>query len=154
MTPAAQVLADLESLSWPTTIVVVAAYPRDSHTGLLSEIGTSLDLMEEGLSRHLGGLHYRLLHGISLILLPHESVDCAQHVQAICRRASTSLVETRTLMLQIESPRSEEWLDELIGDLSLRSNFGNFSREKLSRLIDGEPTQQPATRPWLTPTQG
>jgi hypothetical protein len=43
------------------------------------------------------------------------------------------------LVAALDGPRDAVWLEELLGELSLRSNFGSSATDSVTRFIDGRP---------------
>jgi hypothetical protein len=66
----------------------------------------------------------------------HESV---QSHAALCAKCATADIEVRMLVAALDGPRDAVWLEELLGELSLRSNFGSSATDSVTRFIDGRP---------------
>ena len=122
-------------------VIAVAAYPRDGWTGELEKIDQLLSRVLSLLTAH-GGRSFRIMHGQGVALMEGEG-DAALIVQDAMASCVSPEVEVRALMVPITGSRNAEWLDDLLGDLSVRGNFGRFSQEPVTRLIDGRLVSAP-----------
>lgn len=124
------------ALNGPTLVVVTAAYPRNSHTGSLPEVGAAIMTVWDHLSRP-NVVSCRGLWPEVFALMPATSESFAL-VKTACAEACSAEIEIRSVQTCVSSPRDSLWFDDLICELSLRSNFGSFSRDPVRRLIDGK----------------
>jgi hypothetical protein len=132
----ADLVSELESNCGSRLLVAVAVYPRNSCTGELDRIDQVLTRILCILSEN-GGETFRVMHGqaVALICTRHDDVA---FVKEACLSCGAEDVEVRSLIVPFRDSRDADWLDDLLGDLSARSNFGTFSREAVTRLIDGQ----------------
>ncbi len=129
-----EVVGALTSLASETTVLAVAVYPRTGDTGLLEEQGAVIEELGKQL-QGAGAVVFRVMHSQIVVLFRDEVRDTL--ISNSCVAASTSTIEVRATSVLIDGPRKAEWLDELLGDLSLRRSFGTFAADAATRWIDG-----------------
>jgi len=131
----ADLVVELAGNSGNRIVVAMAAYPRSSATGELEKVGHAI---EEALSAflELGGRVYRIMHAQGIATMAADSNVLAS-VQKVCAATASTEVEMRALIVHVVGARDSEWLDDLLGDISVRRQFGEFSRDPTTRLIDG-----------------
>ena len=134
MTAIAELVCALSLNRESRVVIAVAAYPRDGWTGELAKIDQLLSRVLSLLTAH-GGRSFRIMHGQGVALM--EGVDAASIVQDAIASCVAPEVEVRALIVHVTGSRNAEWLDDLLGDLSVRGNFGRFSQEHVTRLKDG-----------------
>lgn len=127
-------MRQLEGIKARTSILAVAVYPRSGDTGRLDAQNAAMEAVtKEILSA--GGQVFRVMHAQLVALLPG---DCfAALVGRASKTGSTAEIEVRAICTTIEGPRDGRWLDSLLGDLSVRRNFGSFTADQAIRWIDG-----------------
>jgi hypothetical protein len=79
---------------------------------------------------------FRVMHAEGAMLMLHVA-DTLQRIQASCRDAASANVEVRAIVVEFRGPREAEWLDDLLGEFGLRTNFGSFARDPTKRIVDG-----------------
>lgn len=129
-----RLIEELRKIDSATNVLAAAVYPRGGDTGRLAEQGTAVEVLAKEL-RGAGGKVFRIMHGQIVALLTKDAADAL--VAQACNNASTSGIEVRATCVIVDGPREPGWLDALLGDLSLRRNFGSFSEDTAIRWIDG-----------------
>jgi hypothetical protein len=130
-------LDDLKNCSTPTLVVVLVANPRTHRTGFLHEVAAAVEAASDILTSE-GAFVERVLHSMIVGLL----IDSARErnvVALAAKSASSNVIEVRTIMVPIATGRDWIWLDSLVGDLSMKKNFGSFELDEAFRTVDGEP---------------
>lgn len=115
-------------------LLALAAYPRCGWTGELGRIGQVVGCALCHLSQQ-GGRTFRVMHGQGAALMPHGD-DIVALVQAVVLNCGVPQVEMRWLIAPFSGHREAKWLDEILGDLSVRANFGRFSLDPVIRVVD------------------
>ncbi|MGC4067257.1 MAG: hypothetical protein QM784_21970 [Polyangiaceae bacterium] len=135
MNQIAELVSELAANREDRVLVAIAAYPRFGWTGELERIGQvvsrTLALLPED-----GDRSFRVMHNQGVVLMRARG-DILLRIQDVNATCSVQEVEVRALIAQFTGGRDADWLDELLGDLSVRGNFGRFSMEPVVRLIDG-----------------
>jgi hypothetical protein len=131
----AELNADLASTGGSRVLIAVAGYPRVGWTGELENIGRAIERTLSLLSQH-GGRAFRVMHGQGVVLVDSAD-DLVPLVKDVISTCIAPTVEIRALVVPFIGKRGAVWIDELLGDLSVRGNFGRFSDEHVVRFIDG-----------------
>ena len=141
MTAIAELVCALSLNRESRVVIAVAAYPRDGWTGELAKIEQLLSRVLSLLTAH-GGRSFRIMHGQGVALLEGGG-DAASIVQDAIASCVAPEVEVRALIVHVTGSRNAEWLDDLLGDLSVRGNFGRFYQQHVTRLKDGHLVSSP-----------
>jgi hypothetical protein len=115
-------------------VVLLAAYPRHSHVGQLEAIGETIERLIDALQSKEADA-FRIMHGQVGFLMPAHQ-PARDSVLSACRQMNSGEVELRGLVLEVQGSLGADWLDDLLEELSLRSNFAKLKLPTIRRLID------------------
>jgi hypothetical protein len=118
---------------------VVAVYPRDTETGSRDAVGELLDRLTSRAAPALAEAVYRLMWSQIAFLVVGGNVGDLQHeVSAAILDCTDSRLEVRTLIFPLpDNPEQRlNLLDQALGELSSRRNFGSTEIDDVRRLKD------------------
>jgi hypothetical protein len=124
----------LSALTGVAQLLLIAAYPRAGHSGELESIGSRIDGLLAVFSER-GDLAFRIMHGQGAVL-GRSDANMVDLAEVACRDTRTTKLEVRAVIIDFENARDSDWLDEALGELSLRSGFGSFTRDRIRRFVD------------------
>ena len=130
-----ELAAILPRLSPNSVVGAFAVYPREGHVGQLEEQGAVLAEVSEAIrTTRPEALCFRVLWTQFVAIV--ESDESSSIFINAAKEHSNERVEIRGVWCRAEGPRTLEWLDEMIGELSVRANFGSVPWIE-GRMIDG-----------------